>query len=51
MKQENDTDYLEEEMDDECRFRKSGKMYFIIMMILSFIAGALAYRSCMKIFY
>ena len=49
MNPKEDTNYLEEESENERRFRKSRKMYFIIMMISSFIAGAVVYRSCIKI--
>ena len=51
MKPKDDTDYIEEETNQERRYRKSRKSHFILMMILSFILGAVTYRSCIKIFY
>ncbi len=50
MRLKNDIDYLEEETAEEHRSPKSRKMYLIIMMILSFILGAVTYRSYVKIF-
>ncbi len=49
MKPKHDSDYIEEETDQERRYRRSRKSHFILMMILSFILGALTYRSCIKI--